>query len=74
MFDFLSKKKHLSFRKITTVVMVFILSGLGCRFKANYPLVGPRFTGRVLSPGAYQKDPSPYLHEFRRKLRKTANG
>ena len=41
--------------------------GLGCRFKANCPLVGSDPIGRVPSVGVFLKDPSPYSGEFRRK-------
>ena len=46
---------------------------LGCRFKANSPLVGPGPIGSVPSAGVFLKDPSPNLHEFRRMPRKTPN-
>ena len=47
---------------------------VGCRLKANCPLVGPGPIGGVPSVGVFQRDPSPYLREFRRKPRKTPNG
>ena len=49
---------------------------VGCRFKANCPLVGPGPFGGVPSVGGgvFLRDPSPYLREFRRKPRKTPNG
>ena len=48
--------------------------GLGCRFKANCPLVRLGPIGGVPSVEVFQKDPSPYLREFWRKPRKTPNG
>ena len=47
---------------------------VGCRLKANCPLVGPGSIGGVLSVGVFLGDSSQYLHEFRRKPRKTPNG
>ena len=41
--------------------------GLGCRFKANYPLVGPGPIGGVSFVGVFLKDPSLYLRKFWRK-------
>ena len=35
--------------------------GLGCRFEANCPLVGPGPIGGVLSVGVFLRDPSPYF-------------
>ena len=46
---------------------------LGCRFKANYPLVGPWPTVVVPSKEIFLRNPNPYLSEFRRKPRKTSN-
>ena len=45
-----------------------------CWDKANCPHVGPGPMGDMLSVGAFLRDPSPYLREFRRKPRKTPNG
>ena len=52
------------------------LSGwlVGCRLKADCPLMGPGPVEGVPSVGVFQRDPSPYLREFRRKPRKTPNG
>ena len=47
---------------------------LGCRFKANCPLVGPGHVGGVPSVGVILRHPSPYLREFRRKPRETLKG
>ena len=44
---------------------VVIVVVVGC--KANCPLVGPGLIGCVPSVGVFLMDPSPYLHEFRRK-------
>ena len=40
---------------------------VGCKVKANCPLVGPGTVGRVPSMGVFLRDPSTYLREFRRK-------
>ena len=40
---------------------------VGCKLKANCPLVGPGSIGGVLSVGVFLRDPSPYLCVFRRK-------
>ena len=45
-----------------------------CRFKSNCPLVTPGFTRGMSSGSVFLRDPNPYLHEFRRKPRKTPNG
>ena len=42
---------------------------LGCRYKANCPLVGPGHIWSVTSVGVFLSDPSLSLREFRRKLR-----
>ena len=47
---------------------------VGCRVKANYPLVRLGPVRGVHSLVVFLRDPSPYLHEFRRKTRKTPNG
>ena len=47
---------------------------LGCRLKADCPLVGPGPKGDVPSVGVFLRDSSPYLREFQRKPRKTLNG
>ena len=47
---------------------------LGCRFKADCPLVGRGPKGGVPSVGVFLRDPSRYLREFRRKPRKTPKG
>ena len=47
---------------------------LGRRFKVNCPLVGPGPIVVAPSVGVFLRDPSPYLHEFRRKPQKTLNG
>ena len=47
---------------------------VGCRVKANCPLVGPGTVGRVPSMGVFLRDHSPYLREFLRKSRKRPNG
>ena len=51
------------------------LSGCGCGLKSNCPLVGLETISGMPSVcvcvgGVFQRDPSPYLHEFRRKPRK----
>ena len=43
-------------------------------FEANYPPVGPGPIGGMPSVKVFLRDPSPYLHEFLRKPRKTLNG
>ena len=52
-------------RKIIFALFInHILVGLvGCRVKANCPLVGPRPVGGVLSVGVFLRDPSAYLLE-----------
>ena len=47
--------------------------GLGCRIKANCPLVRPGPVRIVPSVGVFLRDPSLYLREFLRKPRKTPN-
>ena len=47
--------------------------GMGCRIKANCPLVEPGPTGGMPSVSFFLRDPSPYLR-VRRKLRKTPIG
>ena len=47
---------------------------VGCRFRANCLFVGPEPIEGVPSMGVFQRVPSPYLREFRRKPRKTLNG
>ena len=46
----------------------------GCRHESNCLLVGPGTVGGVPSVGVFLWDPSPYLRDFRRTPRKTANG
>ena len=46
---------------------------LGCKTKANCPLVGPGSIGGVPSVGVFLRDPCLYLSEFRRKLGKIPN-
>ena len=43
---------------------------VGCRCKANCPLAGPGPIEGVPSIGVFLRDPSPYLREFQRKLRR----
>ena len=47
---------------------------VGCRVKANCPLVGPGTVGGVPSVEVFLRDPSPYLLEFWRKPQKAPNG
>ena len=46
---------------------------VGCRVKANCPLVGLGPVGGAPSVGVFLRDSSPYLREFRRKPLKTSN-
>ena len=48
--------------------------GLGCKIKANYSLVGSGAAGGVPSVKVFTRDPSLYLHEFRRESQKTTLG
>ena len=40
---------------------------VGCRLKANCPLMRSGPIGGVSSMGIFQRDPSPYLYEFWKK-------
>ena len=42
--------------------------------KANCPLVGPELIGEGSYVEVFLRDHSPYLHEFRKKPRKTSIG
>ena len=59
-------------RLMPAVLQVFIRL-VGCRLKANCPLVGSEPIGDVPSVDVFLRGPSPYLFEFRRKPRKTLN-
>ena len=57
------------------IIIVIKINWLaGCRLKANCPLVEPGPIGSMPSVGVFLRDLSQYLHEFRRKPRKTPNG
>ena len=43
-------------------------------YKSNCQLKEPRTTEKMPSVKLFLRDPTPYLPEFRRKLRKTPNG
>ena len=47
---------------------------VGCRLKSIFPLMGPGTIGCRPCMGAFLRDPSPYLREFKKKTRKTVNG
>ena len=51
-------------------------AALGCRYKANFPYLGPGSVGGVPSirGRVFLRDPNPYLSEFWWKPRKTPNG
>ena len=80
------KKKYISILniKLTVLIVLFICNSIftfwhskqmvGCRFKANCPIVGLGPVGKVPSVGIFLRDPSPYLREFRKKPLKTPNG
>ena len=71
----LLKISQLSYREYTTTKSPGISGWLvGCRFESSCQLVGPETIGGALSVGGFLSDPSPYLREFPRKLRKTPNG
>ena len=68
--DELSKIAKGEWNKINLDVLKNSLSsrvGLGCRIKANNPLVGLGSVERVPSMGVFLSDSSTYLSEFRRK-------
>ena len=67
-----NKFLHAYIQKLECHNILFML--VGCRVKANFPLVGPEPIEEVSFVGVFLRDPSPYLREFRRKPRKTLNG
>ena len=48
--------------------------GVGVGDKADCLKKGPRPIGGMPSVGVFLRDPSPYLHEFRKKTYKNLNG
>ena len=53
--------------------MFLLRESVGCRIKANCPLVGPEPISEVPFVGVFLRDPGSYLLEFERKTKKTPN-
>ena len=69
-----SDKRENAFYRRIQVILNHFYARFSYRVQVRSAHWGPGAIGRMPSVGVFQRDPSPYLREFRRKSRKTPYG